>query len=250
MLYQWLRLIKSDNGVLTDLSIDNQNESKVCTLDLTTGEDYLYIGQQYPFNNFYYQMSIANDVSCVALIEYWDGTLWRSAVDVLDATSSGGCSLAQSGAIQFSPNFHYRWALTYDTTEGSSPAELSTLTVYNLYWCRVKFSATLKATTASKKFTYAFSTHQQIDNRDHTINGYLPAFGAGKTTWEDEIIVSSLDVVHDLKRRNLIINKGQILRFEDVTTATDWKTLMCIYRDLGGDYDNKYNRARNNNYSY
>jgi hypothetical protein len=241
MLYQWIRLIKSDNGVLTDISLDNQNESKTCLLNLTTGEDYIYIGQQYPFNNFYYKSAVANDVSAVLSIEYWDGSFWKAAVDVLDATSANGASLANSGAVQFTPNYHYRWARVYDTSETFAPAELQSLTIYNLYWIRLKWSATLKATTASKKFTYAFSTHQQINHRDSTIGPYLPSFNL--TSWEDPIITASMDVVLDLKRKNLIIHEGQILRFDDVTNATNWRTLINIYRDLGGDYKDKHDAA-------
>ncbi|MGV8130800.1 MAG: hypothetical protein ACP5N7_01730, partial [Candidatus Pacearchaeota archaeon] len=69
------------------------------------------------------------------------------------------------------------------------------------------------------------------------------AFAPGKTSWEDEIITASIDVVNELKARNLIIDHGNILRLESVTTATDWRALMNIYFNLGGDYTEKYNTA-------
>jgi len=244
MLYQWLRLIKSDNGVLTDISLANQNEASTCLMDLTVDEDYIYIGQQYPFNNFYIKSGIANDVASTMSIEYFTGSDWQNAVDILDATSVNGVSLAQSGVVQFSPDYHHRWSYVPDTSDTSiSPTELRTLTIYNLYWIRIKWSATLNALTAIKKFTYCFSSHQQIDNRDSTINSYLTAFKAGKTSWEDEIITASMDVVLELKRKNLIVHEGQVLRFDDVSNATDWRTLINIYRDLGGDYKEKYDDA-------
>lgn len=243
MLYQWIRVIKNKNGTYTDLSLDNQDESATCLLNINVTTDYLYIGQHFPFNNFYIKIGTANSNSSNMLIDYWDGNIWRSAVDVLDATNSGGKTLARSGVIQFSPNHYYQWTMIDDTSEAPSPADLQTLTMYNLYWIRIKFSASLSNTTASKKIAYCFSTHQQLDNRDRTINSYLTAFGAGKTSWEDELITSSLDVVNELKARNLIIESGNILRFEGVSVATDWRALMNIYRELGGDYNDKYDKA-------
>lgn len=244
MLYQWLRLIKSDNGTLTDISLANQNESTDLVMNLTVSEDYIYVGQQYPFNNFYIQSDVANDVASVMSIEYWDGSVWKNAVDVLDATSVNGVSLAQSGVVQFSPDYHYRWSFVPDTSDTAmSPTELRTLTIYNLYWIRIKWSATLNALTTIKKITYCFSSHQQIDNRDSTINAYLGSFAVGKTSWENEIITASMDVVLELKRKNLIVHEGQVLRFDDVSNATDWRTLINIYRDLGGDYKEKYDDA-------
>lgn len=243
MLYQWIRLIKNKAGVFTDLSLDNQDESATCLLNLTTGTDYLYLGQHFPFNNFYVKIGTPNAVSAFMQIEYWDGNNWRSAVDVIDGTNVGGKSLAKSGAVQFSPNHYYQWWRVDDTSEAPSPTDLQTLTMYNLYWIRIKFTATLTGTTASKKVAYCFSTHQQLDNRDRTINAFLPAFGAGKTSWEDELITASLDIVNELKARNLIIESGNILRMEGVSVATDWRCLMNIYRDLGGDYNDKYDKA-------
>jgi hypothetical protein len=243
MLYQWIRIIKNKNGVLTDMSLDNQDESATCLLNLDITTDYLYIGQQLPFNNFYVKSAVANAVNATLQIEYWDGNVWKSAVDVIDGTSVSGKTLAKSGGIQFSPNHYYQWWRVDDTSEAPSPSDLRTLTIYNLYWIRIRSSATLTATTASKKIAYCFSSHQQIDNKDHTINAFLPAFGTGKTSWEDEIMVASIDVVNELKARNLIMESGQILRFENVSVATDWRTLMNLYRDLGGDYNDKYDKA-------
>jgi hypothetical protein len=244
MLYQYIRIIKNKNGTLSDMSLDNQDESSSCLFNLVPNDDYIYIGQQLPFNNFYIKSSVANAVNSVMSIDYWDGNNWRSAVDVIDGTSQTGKTMARSGVIQFSPNHYYRWTRVDDTSEAPSPNDLRTLTIYNLYWVRLKVSASLTNTTATKRVSYCFSSHQQLDNRDHTINAYLASFGVGKTSWEDEIITASIDIVNELKARNLIIESGQILRFENVTVATDWRALMNIYRDLGGDYNNKYEKAK------
>lgn len=244
MLYQYIRTFDADDGTLTDLSLDNQDESSTLPFDLVFSEDYYYIAQFFPFNNFFVQIDTANDVTASITLEYYDGTSWREAVDVLDGTSTSGVSLAKSGVIQFSPNNSFRWARTVDTTDSTAPTALNSITTYNMYWLRMKFSDTLKVTTAIKRITYAFTLHQQIDNLDTTVDEYLTDFVANKTSWNDEIVTCSMQVVADLKRKGLILNVGQILVLEDVSMATDWKTLMHIYRNLGGDYKTKFDAAK------
>jgi hypothetical protein len=243
MLYQWIRVIKNKNGTLSDLSLANQDESATMLVNLVNGTDYLYIGQHFPFNNFYYQLGTANALPSAIQIEYWDGNNWRSAVDVIDGTSVAGAALSRSGLIQFSPHKLYNWWRVDDTSDTPGPADLRPLTIYKLFWIRIKVSAALTLTTAGKRICYCFSSHQQLDNRDRTINSFLPAFGTGKTSWEEEIITASMDVVGELKARNLIVDGANILRFESVSAATDWRTLINIYRDLGGDYKEKYDTA-------
>lgn len=239
MLFQYIRVLKSKNGTLTDLSIQNQNELVDVLCDLTVNQDLIYIGQRLPSNNLFFQSSVANDVTANMVIEYWDGSAWQDAVDILDATNG----LFNSGVVQFSPDRHHRWTYVNDTSDTNAPSELSTVTIYNLYWLRIKFDATLKATTAVKRIVYSFTSSQQIDNYDTTINNYLTSFGPTKTDWNDEIITSSIAVVADLKRNRAIFDKGQILDLSDVSVATDWKTLIHIYRNLGGDYEKKYEAA-------
>lgn len=242
MLYQWIRLFRSTNGTLTDLSLANQDESSTCVHDVVAADDCLYLAQQFPFNSFYYKSAVANSSDSTMTVEYWDGNNWIQAVDLLDGTRSTTKTLAKSGLVQFSPNIHNRWQIVYDTSEsGIGPSDLTSLTIYNMYWIRIKFSSNLSATTASKKICYAFSSHQQIQKKDATLENYLAAFNV--TSWEDHIINASIDVVSDLKRMNLILNRGQILKIEDVSVATDWKTLMSLYFELGGDYQEKYTNA-------
>lgn len=242
MLYQWIRLLRSTAGTITDASLANQEEASSVVHDITAATDYLYLGQACPFNNFYYKMNVANTNDSTLKIEYWDGNSWVFAVDLLDGTRSVAKTLAKSGVIQFSPNFKNRWQIVYDTSEVNiGPADLNSVTIYNMYWLRISFTSNLSVTTASDKICYCFSTHQQINHRDSTLKNYLASFNV--TTWEDHIINASIDTAHELKKRNLIKSHGQILRLEDVSIATDWKTIMSIYFDLGGDYLEKLKAA-------
>jgi hypothetical protein len=245
MLYQYLRVINSDNGVLKDLSLRNQEEGQTIPMALVVNEDYIYLGQHYPFNNFFIQTNVANDVTADLGIQYWDSKTWRDAVDILDGTAdNNGKPLTKSGIVQFSPDPQYGWFITSDTKRGSYPAELETLNIFNVYWLRLKYSATLKNTTAIKRFTFAFSRHQQIDSYDAKINQYLDSFAPGKTNWDDEIVTATLMLIRDLKRRGLAQNQGSVLRLDDFSIPTDWKTLELIYRSLGGDYKEKLAEAK------
>jgi hypothetical protein len=55
MLYQWIRVIDGDNGTLTDVSVENQEEGTTLAMDIVAAEDYIYVAQHFPFNNFWMQ---------------------------------------------------------------------------------------------------------------------------------------------------------------------------------------------------
>jgi hypothetical protein len=240
MLYQYLRLFYSDNGTLSDKSLDNQDEDTTIpfTENIAT-EDYLYIAKYYPFNNFFVKVSSANAVSSTLAIQYYDGTTWRDAVDILDGTASGGKTLARSGVVQFSPNRNYNWNKVEDTTNNNAPDELSGVTIYNCYWLRIRWSANLTSTTALDTVSYSFSRSQRLNNLDISINDYLTSFSATKTNWDDEVMTASLHVVSDMKSRGIIVDHGQVLRFDDVSLATEYKALALIFNSLGKSYVEK-----------
>jgi hypothetical protein len=241
MLYNYMRLIRGDNGALTDVSLENQDETRNITLDLVTGEDYIYVAQHFPFNNLFFQVSSPNAVASTMSVEYWSGpgNGWKSFQDVLDDTKRSGASLATSGVIQFTPDPMYNWQAVGDSQGQDFPTGLTTLKIYNVYWLRISFNATLTNTTAIKRLSYAFTRSQQLDNLDVEINRFLTSFSASKTNWDDEIVTASQQVVDDLMRAGLIVSRGQVLRFDDVSMAASWKTLMLIYRNCGPAFRDK-----------
>lgn len=240
MLYQYLRVIYGDNGTLTDYSLDNQNHASTVPSALVTGEDYIYIAKYWPFNNFYIQVNTANDVASTMSIEHWDGSQWRQAVDVLDGTKSSTASLAQNGIVQFTPDKDYSWNVVDDTSRTqNTPTELRTLKIYDMYWIRISFNASLKAGSKLNTISYAFTRHQQLTNLDVTVNDYLTAFGAGKTSWDNEIMTASEQVLDHMRFMGTLRHEGQIIRFDTVSMATDYKTLSLIYSQLGVSYKDK-----------
>lgn len=242
MLSQYIRLIHSDNGTLSDLSLDNQDINATLPFGMVATEDYYYFAQRKPFNSFYCQSSVANATASVLSIEYWEDetTEWKTAVDVIDGTSVNGATMARSGVVQFSTDSRYDWDISGDTYEDKYPTTLASLSITNVYWIRLKVSADLDALTALKRIVYAFADTDGVNSHDPKLTNYYGAFASGKNNWEDEIITASYQVARDLKTKEIILNRGQILELEDVAIPTEFKTLQNIYFSLGGDYMDKY----------
>lgn len=242
MLYQWLRVLKHNGTTLTDYSIEAQNDTVPAAFVAAT--DYLYVGQYYPFNNVYFELSVANTNAASLSIEYWDSRQWRSAVDILDATKSAGVTLARNGVIQFSPDIDFNWTQVRDTTKQDTPPHLQGREMYDLYWIRIKASADLSAGTVLKRVGYSFTTNAMLSGIDPEINQYLtPWGGASKLNWDEQIQLASLHLVADLRGRGIVVHAGNILRFDDVALAAAYRTLALIYGPLGQAFDSRRKMA-------
>lgn len=244
MLKNWYRVFYSTNGVLSDKSLlSNTKAGFVFTLPST---DYIYIGQAMPFNNIFAWMDVVNTNPATLTVQYWDGDEWTDTVDLLDNTMG----FTQSGVIQFSPNDEDSWHCVNDTSESTNgPAELNSITVYDLYWVRIKSNATLSVTTKVKMFTYAFCRSEDLSVYEPEIDSYLePWGGVSKTNWIEQIIAASEQVILDLKAAGLVVHAGQVLRFDDVAIPTMFKTLLLIYTVLGPAF-NERKLSRQRDYS-
>jgi hypothetical protein len=238
MLLNYIRVFTKISASLVDKSLDNQDDTQTVALNLGTS-DYVYVAQRFPFTNIFMHMDTANSNASVMSVQYWDGTAWRDAVDVMDGTSTSGVTLAKSGMIQWSSDDEYTWNKVFDTEDSNSPSELQTLKVYNCYWARLKVSASLSASADSKEICYSFTTSQRLKDFDVEIDTYLNSFSNGKTDWIDEIKTASKLVVQDLKRLGLIVSNGQIIELDDVYVPTSLRALMLIYSHLGPSYNDK-----------
>lgn len=242
MLYQWLRVLYSDNGVLTDYSIEAQNDT--VPVAMVAEEDYIYFGQYYPFNNVYIELDTANTNASVISVEYWNSKQFVPAVDILDATKVSGITLSRNGVIQFSPDIDNNWTQVRDTSKQDAPAPLQTREMYDLYWARLKVSADLYAGTILKRVGYSFCTNAMLSGIDPEISQYLtPWGGSSKLNWDEQIQLASLHLVADLRGRGIVIHPGNILRFDDVALATAYRTLAIIYGPLGQAFDSRRAQA-------
>lgn len=122
----------------------------------------------------------------------------------------------------------------------SNSFELKTKKIYNLYWIRVKSSATLKATTKVSKLAYAFCHTNDLKKSYSEINNYFKAVGGStKADWYPEIIDASEQVVTDLKGKGLVVHPGQVLLFDDVSYATRHKVCINLFSNFGEAFADK-----------
>lgn len=242
MLTQWIRTILNDNGTLNDFSIESQNRESF-TLPIVAAQDYIYVGQYFPFNNFFLEMDTVNDQTSEISIDYISGNQWKSAVDIVDGTKSSGVTLAKSGVIQYTPD-DFNWTKIVDPRKLNLSLGIDTLAIFDMYWIRLKFNNDLKITTSIKSLSYAFSSDRLLESVDPEIDNYKEAWGGvSKVDWIEQILLGSQHLVADLKSKGLVLAPGNILRFDDVNLACTYRTFMIIYAILGKDFRDKYINA-------
>ena len=247
LLTKWIRVFFSDNGTVEDLSLALNNNSTV-SRSVVAAEDKLYIAQTTPFNNFFFHIVTANATSTAMTVELWDGIQWRAAVDLLDATSVSGASLGQSGVVQFSPDRDEFWDCVEDTRNEPTAFELQDdIVLYDSYFARITWSSDF--TLSLQQIGYLFATDEQLVAIDPEVDNFLTSWASGKTDWLEQILLGGQHLIADLQARNLITRPGQILRFEDVSLATAYRTLVIIYNKLGPGFEfqrdwalNQYNQ--------
>lgn len=236
------RILFSDNGTLADLSVNLENFNYGTeAITYTKDEDYIYIGSMHPFNGWYFHPSVVNATPYSTTIETWDGSSWQESPDILDET----LSMSVPGYINFVPNQSKSWTRedTVDNNGNARISELSSVSIYNLYWARFSFS---ESVTFTLKFVgHKFSNDMDLYNefREFDNSTLLEAIDTGKTDWDAQSIRASRLLIEDLIARNVITYAGQILDRRKFMTANVVGTAKVIYNLLGRDYNDEYLRA-------
>lgn len=235
------RIIFDDNGAFSDLSVNLNNVySGTSTVNLALTTDYLYIGSDLPFNHRYFEVSTANANTATVSVDIWDGNSWNAAVDVIDQTSTGGKTLAQSGYISWTTDRNNTWGKEATTED---IAALSTYKIYDFYWVRLKVSANLSANTALQYVGHKFAN-------DDDLGGYYPdlvsstimdAFETGKTNWNEQHFLAAEELIQDIRRARIAWNANQIISWEQFNLAAVHRVAANIMFAFGDDY--KDNRA-------
>lgn len=240
------RIFFSDNGSLTDVTKElNDFRSGSFAMSYTTGEDYLYIGSDWPFNSKFFEITgTANAITAAASVEYWGGENdgWKSALDILDFSDSGGASLAQSGHITWKRDRDEAWVLQDKSEE---IPELSLITgIYRFFWLRISWDQSFTATLAhvGNKFSSddeLYSIYPDLSNA-----GLKTQWEAGKTDWNEQTYVAAEEIVRDLKSGGIIHSASQLLDFELFRNPSIHKTAELIYTGMGKAYAEDRNAAR------
>ena len=226
--------MQENNTTLTDISLEmNDLFSGTKTIDFVAADDYIYIGSDLPFNHRYFQMSTVNSGSAsVASVAIWDGSAWNNAVDLLDGTAVSGVSMAQSGIISWSTDRNKSWAQE-ETTENISA--LSTLKIYNLYWVRIGWSVNWGGSTALQ-----YCGHKFAD--DNILAGLYPDLGrtavktahtSGKTTWNDQHVISAEAIISQLRKDRVISSPSQVFSWEMFQLAGAHKCAEIVLAAFG-----------------
>jgi len=223
----------------TDISTDvNDFRSGTRTFAYTSGQ-YLYIGSVLPFNNIYFELGTLNDITSALSVDIWFGNAWVAAVDVIDQTNG----LKLSGRIQWNTNRLKGWDFEQDS---STITGLSATAIYDMYWLRMSWSSSLKATTSIKYMGQKFSSDSMLFSFYPDLNStqVLTSFASGKTTWDEQHYMAAEHIVRDLKKANVIMARSQILDYSILIDASCHKIAEIVYSAFGKPYFEQLGHAR------
>lgn len=223
----------------TDISNQvNDYRTGTYTFPYQTGE-YLYFGSIFPFNNLWVELGTLNVVPATASIDIWWGNAWEPAVDINDQTSG----LTASGRIQWNTNIDKGWDLeqrSFDVTG------LSTTKIYDMYWLRMSWSANLTVGTTLKYIGQKFANDDILQSfyPDLGRSDIKAAFETGKTTWDEQHYMAAEHIIRDLKKRNIIQARSQLLDYSLFVDASCHKLAEIVYTAFGSPYFDQLKQAK------
>lgn len=208
----------------------NDFRSGVYTFPYQSGE-YLYVGSITPFNNLYVELGVVNDVATTPTVEVWWGRQWRPVVDLYDGT--GG--LFQNGRLVWNIEIDQGWD---SERESEDITGLSGTKIYHMYWLRLSWSNTIKATTTLRYLGQKFSNDDVLASYypDLTLSSIKEQFETGKTTWDEQHYMAAELIIMDLKKRGIIVSRGQILDYSDFEQPACHKLAEIVYTAFGPSY--------------
>lgn len=238
------RLFYSDNGSLTDWTISvGDYKNGTVTFSFDPAQDYIYIGNNAPFNHFYLKMgSTVNASNATISIEYWDGNNWHEVIETMDETEG----FSQSGFITWVPDKNSAWQRSNTNQDGQQITGLTSLQIYDLYWARVKVAGTVDPSLEIKWLGQKFSDDNDLgaEYPDLVRSATKTAFEAGKTDYEEQAIRAAEVIVQDLIKHNIIWSKNQVLDRDEFKLASVCKTAEIIYNAFGDDYLDQKQQSR------
>lgn len=231
------------DSVITEIT-NKVNRYKSGTYDLTiVPGNYIYIATDFPLSHLYVKLgAIVNAVSANMSIQYWSGKAWSNAVNINDYSES----FSQSGFIEFTPDRRASWDMD-DTNGGNNQVTgLETITVYDQYWTRISFSASLTTNIAIEYIGSMFSNDDDLYAEYPLFNdsNFLECFENGKTTWEEQHVKAADLIVQELIRKNIIIGSEQILDRNILMPAAVCKVAEIIFNAFGKDYVDQLQRCK------
>lgn len=237
------RVLFSDNGTIRDLS-SNMDEYRGSSeiIPLVAAEDFIYIGSRLPFTHLFFKLTAFNILASTMTAKYWNGESWVDFVEFKDETSG----LTQNGFVNFTPNRNYKWQMSSTNDSGQAITGLETVTIYDLHWIRLSFSADLSLTTSLKWIGNLFSNDYDLGGEypDLVRTNVKTAFESGKTSWEEQHVIAARILIDDLVKKGIVDDGSQVLNRSDYTLAAVHKTAEIICNSFGDDYTDQKKAAR------
>lgn len=243
------RIILSDNAVISDLSTDLENyHAGSGVIEIVAAEDKIYLGSFFPFNHRYFKLGTANTNSSTISLKVWDGDEFNPVVNIIDETILAGASMGQSGYITWTPDKEEGWSRedTSDKNGALIPVLGAGITIYDLYWVEVTFSADLSAGTALDWVGMKFSDDTHLEGEFPSLGrtNAKTSFESGKTDWEEQAVIAAQTIIGDLEAKRFIASKNQILERRDFRRASVQKIAEVIFNGYGDDFKDDRDHAR------
>ena len=197
---------------------------------------YIYVSSYFPFNHKFIDIDAANDQAGTLSIEVWYNSAWTAVADIVDYTAGSTYSLENSGNIFFTQDEDKGWD---EKDDSSDITELADTKVYNAYWMRIGYGA-----SSASALEINYVGHRFCD--DNALHSFYPQFNnssmltrfkAGKTNWTEQEISASDAIISDLRSRNLILSKDQILDSKRYELPCVHKTAEIIFAGMGRSFD-------------
>ena len=213
---------------------ETTEETKSLTSDalgfaLTTA-DYFYMGFKQPFITRYFLMKTAAVTAGSVVVEYWNGSEWKRAEDVVDETAC----FTQSGFLS--------WQVVDGAWQKSMLAPLENVNSENenrpeleYFWARVSVSVDRDAGTELEAVVNLFCTNTLFCTYYPDLlydTRYLPS---GKTNFLEQYLAAKDHVVRRMRQMGKITDEGDILDINDVAVAAVHATAYIILNPLKDD---------------
>lgn len=221
----------------------------VVTNDYRTGSyvfpyqagQYLYLASIVPFNNVWIELGVPNTEDVVVTPQMWwgGGDGWVNAVDVIDGTNG----LKQSGRLQWNTDIDKGWQQEYRSYDIPG---LTSTKIYSMYWMRFSWDLDLDPLTEVKYIGQKFSSDTVLRSfyPDLLLARTMGAFQTGKTTWEEQHYMAAEHIVRDLRKKDIIKARGQLLDHGLFVDASCHKVAELAYSAFGIPYYEHVKSAR------
>lgn len=226
----------------TDISVAvNDYRSSAASFSYVSG-DYLYIGQEMPFNNLWFEIGTPNAASgAVVSIQNWWGNQWVNCVDVVDQTTA----LSSTGRLSWSTDYLKAWDVEQTTRD--KVTGLEDFDIYWMYWARLSWDSSFTGSPTVKYIGQKFSDDAALYSHYPDLNNanLKASFAVGKTDWVEQAYMATEVVIRDLQSRKIIFARGQVLDPHRLEDAAIHRTAEIIYAGMGKAYEVDMAKAHN-----